>query len=163
MLVALGRHRLRYRHDGTGDRDTGRDEDALLIVDDPVEDRHALEPPGGHRRPDRLFEHSVVDDGRARGNCGRSCGENGRRLGWADEARGLRAVRLAGCRPPEHDARANRLLNILMDGLRPAPSTAHLPPTKPPRESLPVNRIRKSVSALSGHNCAGFTTAGQPV
>jgi hypothetical protein len=24
-------------------------------------------------------------------------------------------------RPPEHDARASRLLNILMDGLRPAP------------------------------------------
>jgi len=40
-------------------------------------------------------------------------------------------VQLAACpsligiftvaRPPEHDARASRLLNILMDGLRPAP------------------------------------------
>jgi hypothetical protein len=34
---------------------------------DPVKDRHAGEPPGGQRRPDRLFEHRAVDDAWDRG------------------------------------------------------------------------------------------------
>jgi hypothetical protein len=38
------------------------DEDPLLIMVDPVEDRHPGEPSGSQRHPDRLFEHLAADD-----------------------------------------------------------------------------------------------------
>jgi hypothetical protein len=38
------------------------DEEPLLVVVGPVEDRHVGEPPSGQRRPDRLGEDLAVDD-----------------------------------------------------------------------------------------------------
>ena len=58
--------RLGHRHEHAaahGQAQAG-DEDPLLVVVDAVEDRHAREPPGGQRRPDRLGEDLAVDDAR---------------------------------------------------------------------------------------------------
>jgi AcrR family transcriptional regulator len=53
-------------------------------------------------------------------NAGRATGELRADVSAEDIAASLVGI-FTVARPPEHDARASRLLNILMDGLRPAP------------------------------------------
>ena len=53
-------------------------------------------------------------------NAGRATGELRIDVAAEDIAASLIGI-FTVARPPEHDARASRLLNILMDGLRPAP------------------------------------------
>jgi AcrR family transcriptional regulator len=53
-------------------------------------------------------------------NAGRAAGELRAGVTAGDIAASLIGI-FTVARPPEHDARASRLLNILMDGLRPAP------------------------------------------
>jgi len=52
-------------------------------------------------------------------NAGRTTGELRADITAEDIAASLIGI-FTVARPPEHDARASRLLNILMDGLRPA-------------------------------------------
>ena len=61
---ALGDRHERAAADGHAE---AVDEEPLLVVVDPVEDRHAGEPPRGQRRPDRLGEDLAVDDAGDRG------------------------------------------------------------------------------------------------
>jgi hypothetical protein len=53
-------------------------------------------------------------------NAGRATGELRVDVTAEDVAASLIGI-FTVARPPEHDARASRLLNLLMDGLRPAP------------------------------------------
>ena len=63
LVVARGSPALGYGHVGAlADGQADGDEEPLLLVVGAVEDRHAGEPPGGQRGPDRLGEDLAVDD-----------------------------------------------------------------------------------------------------